>query len=125
MAALTRLDVAKDAQVSLDLAGSGSPFAAASGGGDTIALDDATDLYILNNDGSTGITATLAAQVSTIRPGDGRFGDIAVAAKTVTVAKGKCIALRAPACLYSDENGLAHLTYSGVTNVHVAAVRRV
>jgi hypothetical protein len=85
-------------------------FAAASGGGDTIAPKDDLVLAVTNGDGSSH-TFTL------VRPGT-EFGQ-ANPDVTVTVAAGDTGYARVPV-EFADTDGLVHVTYSAVTDVTVA-----
>lgn len=89
-------------------------FAAATGGGDTVAPDDRGFIRVKNGGGSP-ITVTI------VRPGS-QFGqanpDIPV---TVTNAEERDIG-PLPREL-ADTDGLIDITYSGVTSVTVAALR--
>lgn len=93
---------------------------AATGGGDTIApaspVDDRTFLYV-NNGGGSPITVTIAD------PGTTPAGNAGTAVGiSVTNATFKFIPI--PPGAISAATGLASVTYSGVTTVTVAAVRR-
>lgn len=93
---------------------------AATGGGDTIApasgVDDRTFLYVLNGAGAS-ITVTIAD------PGKTAAGN-AGTAPPITVAAGAFMFIPISTGAINTATGLASITYSAVTTVTVAAVRR-
>lgn len=92
---------------------------AATGGGDTIAVtpgDDRTFLYV-NNGGGSPINVTVADPGTTPAGNSGSAPAI-----SVTNATAKYIAI--PIGAINAATGLASVTYSGVTSVTVAALRR-
>lgn len=93
---------------------------AASGGGDTIApaslSDDRTFLYVNNGSGAS-ITVTVAD------PGKTPAGNSGTA-PAVTVAAGAVSLIPIATGSINATTGLASVTYSAVTTVTVAAVRR-
>lgn len=92
-------------------------YAAASGGGDAMVADSTSFLHIKNGAGSP-ITVTLVtpATVDTT---------LAVGDRTVTVGATSEQMIAVPDSLYRDPTtGLAAITYSAVTTVTVAAIRR-
>lgn len=93
---------------------------AASAGGDTIApaslADDRTFLYVNNGSGAS-ITVTVAD------PGKTPAGNSGTA-PAVTVAAGAISLIPIPTGAINASTGLASITYSAVTTVTVAAIRR-
>lgn len=93
---------------------------AASAGGDTIApassADDRTMLYVNNGSGAS-ITVTVAD------PGKTAAGNSGTA-PAITVAAGAVMFIPISTGQISPSTGLASITYSAVTTVTVAAVRR-
>lgn len=93
---------------------------AAAGGGDTVAPagpgDDRTFLYV-NNAGGSPINVTIAD------PGTTPAGN-AGTPTAVAVANGAFKFIPIPTGAISASTGLASITYSAVTSVTVAAVRR-
>lgn len=93
---------------------------AASGGGDTVApasvADDRTMLYVLNGGGSP-ITVTVAD------PGKTPAGNSGTA-PAISVAAGAASYIPIPPGAINPSTGLASITYSAVTTVTVAALRR-
>lgn len=93
---------------------------AAAGGGDTIAPtgpDDSRTFLYVNNGGGSSITVTVAD------PGKTPAGNSGTA-PPLTVAAGAFMFIPIPGSAINTSTGLATVTYSGVTTVTVAAVRR-
>jgi hypothetical protein len=105
---------------SITSAGLTATTVAAAGGGDTIqpasAADDRCTLYV-NNGGGSPITVTVAD------PGKTPAGN-AGTAPAVSVAAGTAMYIPIPTGAINPATGLASITYSGVTTVTVAALRR-
>lgn len=105
---------------SITAAGLTPTTVAAAGGGDTIApastQDDRTFLYVLNGGGSP-ITVTIAD------PGKTPAGN-AGSAPAITVAAAAAMYIPVPLGAINSSTSLASVTYSGVTSVTVAALRR-
>jgi hypothetical protein len=96
--------------------GSAVTTAAASGGGDTAACGDRNVLKVTNGGGSS-INVTLAV------PGTDKFGN-AKPDNVVAVANGATKYIPIREADYADpSDGLARITYSGVTSVVVALIR--
>lgn len=92
-------------------------YAAASAGGDAMVADSTSFLHVKNGSGGS-ITVTLVtpATVDT---------NLAVADRAIAVAAGTDQMIAVPDSLYRDPTtGLASITYSGVTSLTVAAIRR-
>ena len=91
-------------------------YAAASGGGDKMLPGEHDFLHVKNGGGSS-ITVTLVTP-STVD------STLAVGDRAITVTNGTDQMIRVPSDLYRDPaDGLASITYSGVTTVTVAAIR--
>lgn len=90
-------------------------FVAASGGGDTVAVTNATHLFVRNADAS-------AKTVTVVRPGNDRFGQ-PIADIAVVVAAGATAEILLDPEFRDPATGLVSLTYSAVTSVTVAALR--
>lgn len=92
-------------------------YAAASGGGDAMVADATSFLHVFNaSGGSITVTLVTPATVDTT---------LAVGDRAVVVAAGTNQMISVPAELYRDPTtGLASITYSGVTTLTVAAIRR-
>ena len=91
-------------------------YAAASGGGDAMVADSTSFLHIKNGAGSS-MTVTLVTP--------GTVDNLAVADRTITIAAGTDQMIAVPDIYYKDPTtGLASITYSSVTTVTVAAIRR-
>jgi hypothetical protein len=102
------------------IAGTAVTFAAAAGGGDQFA-NSGNERFVVKNGGGSPITVTIDS------PGTCSFGTTANAAHDLAVA----VAAGAETMIgpfatdkYSDSNGNVQITYSGVTTVTVAVVRR-
>lgn len=92
-------------------------YQAAAGGGDAMVPGDTDFLHVINGGGAP-ITVTMLT--TGVVDGDLTVQDRAI---TVTNATNKMIPV--PPSLYRDPTtGLAGWTYSGVTSVTVAAIRR-
>ncbi len=90
---------------------------AASGGGDTIATQDATTYLVVRNSDASSKTVTV------VRPGNDEFG-LAVPDIAVAVAAGATTVIGPiPAPFRNPSNSLVDVTYSAVTSVTVAAFR--
>lgn len=92
-------------------------YAAAAGGGDAMVADSTSFLHVKNGSGGS-ITVTLVtpATVDT---------NLAVGDRAVVVTAGTDQMIAVPDSLYRDPTtGLASITYSGVTSLTVAAIRR-
>jgi hypothetical protein len=92
-------------------------YASAAGGGDAMVADSTSFLHVKNGAG-VSMTVTLAtpATVDTT---------LAVGDRVVTVGATSEQMISVPAELYRDPaTGLAAITYSSVTTVTVAAIRR-
>lgn len=93
---------------------------AASGGGDTIApasLDDSRTMLYVTNGGGSPITVTVAD------PGKTQAGNSG-SAPAISVAAGATMLIPIAPGAISPSTGLASVTYSAVTSVTVAALRR-
>lgn len=99
----------------------GQTFAAASGGGDAFANDGKT--YLLVDNGDAGAhTVTITAQKTTTNK-DG-FGEVSKANAGGSVAAGECGLFGPfPKDAFNTSAGQCVVTYDGVTNVTVAAIR--
>lgn len=95
--------------------GTALSLVAASGGGDTVAVTNDTELYVRNSDAS-------AKTVTVVRPGTDAFG-IAIPDIAVVVAAGATTAIRLLPEFRDPATGLVSITYSAVTSVTVAAMR--
>jgi len=95
--------------------GTALSFVAASGGGDTVAVTNATQLFVRNADASS-------KTVTIVRPGNDRFGQ-AIPDIAVAVAAGATTAILLDPEFRDPATGLVSLTYSAVTSVTVAALR--
>lgn len=96
-------------------------LAAASGGGDAVAVDiDGRNWLEINNASGGSITVTIAA-AETARDVPG-LGRIVIGNRAVAVGAGVRTAI--PLRPYmADVNGLAQITYSGVTSLTIGAFR--
>lgn len=94
-------------------AGLTSALVAAAGGGDTFTPDDRTFLYIKNGGGGA-ITVTIVTPAVAIP-------DVAIADTAVSVGAGseRMIGPFPPPYYADPADGLADITYSGVTSVTV------
>lgn len=91
-------------------------YAAAAAGGDAMVADATSFLHIKNGAGSS-MTVTLVTPAT--------VDTLAVADRTVTVGATSEQMIAVPDTLYKDPTtGLASITYSAVTTVTVAAIRR-
>lgn len=100
---------------SITTAGITPTFAAAAGGGDKCLPSTGTYLHVKNGGGSP-VTVTLVtpATVDTLAVGD----------RAVVVAAGAEAKIAVPDTLYRNPtDGLADITYSGVTSVTVGVFR--
>lgn len=104
------LTVAAASRSGVDMTG-----AAATSGGDTFANTGHEILFVTNGDsGSHTVTVALQKEL------DGQ----SATARVVTVAAGKTEAIGPfQAGLYSDDDGIAHVTYSAVTSVTVKVLK--
>lgn len=92
-------------------------YTAAAGGGDAMIADATSFLHIKNGAGSS-MTVTLVTPATV-------DNTLAVGDRAVTVAAGSEQMIAVPDSLYRDPTtGLASITYSAVTTVTVAAIRR-
>lgn len=107
MAALTLQNITR--------AGTTLTFGAAAGGGDTMPVGDRNFLYVKNGGGSP-ITVTVAA-VTQCNQGSTH----SISAVSVPNGSEKCWA-PVNAIFADGTDGQAHITYSAVTSVTVAAV---
>lgn len=99
----------------IDTDGLTPTYAAAAGGGDKMLPGDHDFLHVKNGGGSP-ITVTLVTP-STV-------DTLAVDNRAVAVANGAEAMIKVTSELYRDPtDGLASITYSGVTTVTVAAIR--
>lgn len=88
----------------------------ASAGGDEFA-NDGRQLFYIRNGGAGAITVNFA------------YGSLidgqTVPAKSVSVGIGKTMVIGSfPTSLFNDANGKVQVTYSGVTSVRVACIRK-
>jgi len=91
-------------------------FVAASGGGDTIAVQGDTYLFVRNADASS-------KTVTVVRPGSDEY-ELAVPDVAVTVAAGATAVIGPiPPSFRDSSDSLVDITYSAVTSVTVAAMR--
>ena len=101
---------------SITTAGITPTFAAAAGGGDKCLPGAGTYLHVKNGGGSP-ITVTLATPATV-------DGTLAVGDRAVVVANAAEAKIAVPDTLYRDPaDGLASITYSGVTTVTVGVFR--
>lgn len=102
---------------SASLTGLAPAYAAASGGGDKLAPSDRTFLHAKNASGG-------ALTVTVVTPGTS-VGGLGIADVSVSVpAAGERIIGPFPAQFFADPaDGLASITYSGVTSLTVAAIQ--
>lgn len=108
---------------SIGEAGLEATYAAASGGGDTIA-DDGTQRTFLHvrNGGVSDVTVTITAQnTSRSVPGMGTMTKSNIAV-VVTAGEERFIGPFAPDA-YKNASGNVEVSYSGVTSVTVAALK--
>ena len=100
----------------ISIAGIAPTYAAAAGGGDTIAPDDRTFLHVKNGSGAS-ITVTVVTP--------GTVGGLAIADLSVAVAAGadRMVGPLTAALFADPTTGLVPVTYSGVTSLTVAALR--
>lgn len=98
-------------------AGLDPTYATASGGGDKLKPGPTTFIHVING-GESSVTVTLVA------PGN-YYGSVANPDPTYTVeaAGEKMIPVPASPFANAADSGLASVTYSGVTDVTVAALR--
>lgn len=92
-------------------------YAAATGGGDAMVADSTSFLHAKNGSGGP-ITVTLVTPATV-------DNTLAVGDRAVVIAAGTDQMIAVPDSLYRDPTtGLASITYSGVTSLTVAAIRR-
>lgn len=98
------------------LAGLNVTFAAATAGGDTVAPDERTHLHVKN--GSAGaLTVTVVAKTTCSQ------GVLHDAAVSVPAGGERKIGPITPQRFARPSDGLAEITYSGVTSLTIAAIR--
>lgn len=103
---------------SISRAGLGPTYAAAAGGGDAFTPNKDTFLHVKNTSGGA-ITVTI------VTPRNDQYGNpVADNAISVPLTTGDRMIGPFPADAYADPTtGLASITYSGVTNLTIAAVQ--
>ncbi|WP_327047291.1 hypothetical protein OG320_05200 [Microbispora sp. NBC_01189] len=100
----------------IPLTGLAIAFTNAAGGGDQCATGDGVALLVRNNDASaTTVTLVTPEQID---------GDLAVADRAVSVAAGATAAIPMTSRYLDPATGLASITYSKVTSLQVACIRR-
>lgn len=102
--------------VTPSVAGTAAAYAAASGGGDTVSPSDRTHLHAKNGSGGA-LTVTVVAQTAC---NHGTLHDLVV---SVPGGAERLIGPISPTRFARPEDGLAEITYSGVTSLTIAAVR--
>lgn len=122
-AALARVDVGISEELELAIDGLSGSWTAANADGQYFFNDPYTQLYVLNVSGGA-INVTVAKQVDSITPGDGRFGELTVSDLVVAVADDDVSVFGIPVTQYTDSDGYAHISFSAAADVYVAAVRR-
>lgn len=97
--------------------GLGASYASAAGGGDAFTPDDKTFLHVKNGSGAS-INVTLTPT--------GTYDGLALGALVIAVPAGADRMIKPPAAeiLRDPSTGLAAITYSAVTTVTIAALRR-
>jgi hypothetical protein len=102
---------------SISTTGLVATYAAATSGGDAMIADSTSFLHAKNaSGGSITVTLVTPATVDTT---------LAVGDRAIVVAAGTDAMIAVPDSLYRDPTtGLASITYSGVTSLTVAAIRR-
>lgn len=106
-----------------DESGTDLTMASASAGGDQFANPNGDiDLVIVNNDAS-GKTVTVTAQTTSFE--DDTYGDSVKQDQSVTVSAGGAAKMGPfPKRAFNDGSGNVQITYSAVTSLEIAAVKR-
>lgn len=107
-----------------DEAGNDLTMAAASSGGDQFANPNGDiDLVIVNND-TSGKTVTVTAQDTSFE--DDKFGNSVKENQDVTVSASGGVAKMGPfpKKAFNDSGGNVQISYSDVTSLEIAAVKR-
>lgn len=99
---------------SIDQDGLTPSYTAAAGGGDTVVTGAGAFLHVKNGGGGS-ITVTLVTP--------GTVSGLAVDDQTVTVTNAQERMIAVPDLYKSPSDGLASITYSGVTTVTIASFR--
>lgn len=97
--------------------------ASASGGGDTVANPRGDVLLRVINGGGSSINVTVTPPASAVRPADGSFPQMTLAANVVAVPAGASRIIGPFPPMFNNANGNLDVTYSSVTSVTVEAMR--
>lgn len=92
-------------------------FAAAASGGDSFTNNGSTFLYVKNG-GAGAVTVTIDSQYAPLPVGTAQ-SNVSVSVD----ASGEAMIGPLPTRSFNDGDGLAQVTYSGVTSVTVAAIK--
>jgi hypothetical protein len=105
----------------LAVAGTSPTMSAASGGGDVVDTGDTVFLVVNSGSTTANLTITTPGTVSGLAIAD---NVIAIPANAGTVATAPPVLIPLPTSLYGDANGQAALSWSAVTNIKFAVIRR-
>ena len=105
----------------VSLSGLEANYANAAGGGDQFVNDGNTFFHVKNGDASDK-TVTFNAQPTSVQTQ--QYGDLPVSDRAVTVTAGEERFVGPfPAALFNNASGRVEVSYSGVTDVTVAAIK--